>query len=241
VMARRDWVEAAQAALDFLRQNLWCDGRLKASYTHGEARLNGYLDDYAFLLDAVLESMQAGYRETDMAWARELADALLIHFEDTAVGGFFFTSHDHEALLTRPKPGYDHATPSGNGVAAFALQRLGHLLGETAYLDASARCLNVFQGQLAQHPIAYPTLLAVLAESRVPPRVIILRGPAAHVQAWVDQATPRLGVGDLMLALPNGLSLPDALDKPESDEAAAWICCGTSCQPPVSQLADWLD
>lgn len=236
-MARPDWVEAAHAAIDFLHRNLWREGRLLASYKHGEARLNAYLDDYAFLLDALLESMQAGYREADMAWARELADALLMHFEDADAGGFFFTSHDHEALITRPKPGYDSATPSGNGVAAFALQRLGHLLGETRYLDASARCLRVFQAQLTQQPIAYPTLLAVLDESWVPPRVILLRGPAAGLREWTAALMPTLGARDMMLTLPNGLELPDALAKPESDRPAAWICSGTACQPPITALS----
>ncbi|OZA30457.1 MAG: thioredoxin domain-containing protein [Hydrogenophilales bacterium 17-61-9] len=236
VMARPDWVEAAHAAIDFLHQNLWRDGRLLASYQHGEARLNAYLDDYAFLLDALLESMQAGYREADMAWARELADALLLHFEDTDAGGFFFTSHDHEALIARPKTGYDNATPSGNGVAAYALQRLGYLLGETRYLDAGARCLRVFQAQLTQQPIAYPTLLAVLEESRVPPRVILLRGPADALREWAAATMPTLGARDMMLSLPNGLELPDALAKPEPDRPTAWICSGTACQPPVTAL-----
>ncbi|HWR77058.1 MAG TPA: thioredoxin domain-containing protein, partial [Thiobacillus sp.] len=184
VMNRPDWIAATHAALDFLHAKLWRDGRLQASFKHGEARLNAYLDDYAFLLDALLESMQAGYREADMAWARELAEALLAHFEDAEQGGFFFTSHDHEALITRPKPGFDNATPSGNGVAAFALQRLGHLLGEARYLDASTRCLRLFQGHLTQQPIAYPTLLAVLDEALAPPRVILLRGPAAALREW---------------------------------------------------------
>ncbi|MDP2029875.1 MAG: thioredoxin domain-containing protein [Thiobacillus sp.] len=237
VMARPDWVEAAQTAIDFLHQNLWREGRLLASYKHGEARLNGYLDDYAFLLDALLESMQAGYREADMAWARELADALLTHFEDPKQGGFFFTSHDHEALITRPKPGYDNATPSGNGVAAFALQRLGYLLGETRYLDASARCLQVFQAQLTQQPIAYSTLLAVLEESLAPPRAMLLRGPAALLGEWSAALGPTLKAREMALTLPNGLELPDALAKPESDHPAAWICSGASCQPPVSDLS----
>ncbi len=236
VMARPDWIDAAQDAIDFLHRNVWRDGRLLASTKHGEARLNAYLDDYAFLLDALLESLQAGYREADMIWARELADALLMHFEDADAGGFFFTSHDHEALITRPKPGYDNATPSGNGVAAFALQRLGHLLGEARYLDASARCLNVFHAHLLQQPIAYPTLLAVLAESLVPPRVILLRGPASALQAWTRALTPQLGAHDLMLVLPNGLTLPDALAKPAPDRPTAWICSGTACQPPVTDL-----
>ncbi|MBT9589860.1 MAG: thioredoxin domain-containing protein [Thiobacillus sp.] len=241
VMGRPDWIKAAQEAVDFLHQNLWRDGRLLASYKHGEARLNAYLDDYAFLLDALLESMQAGYREADMAWARELADALLTHFEDPEQGGFFFTSHDHEALITRPKPGYDNATPSGNGVAAFALQRLGHLLGETRYLDASARCLRVFQSQLAKQPIAYATLLAVLEESWLPPRVVVLRGPAASLQEWATALMPTLGARDVVLSLPNGLRLPDALAKPESDQPAAWVCSGTSCQPPVIALSALLN
>ncbi|MBT9538392.1 thioredoxin domain-containing protein [Thiobacillus sp.] len=237
VMARADWVDAAQVALDFLHQNLWRDGRLLASYQHGEARLNAYLDDYAFLLDALLESLQARYRETDMAWACALADALLAHFEDTESGGFFFTSHDHETLITRPKPGYDNATPSGNGVAAFALQRLGHLLGEARYLDASARCLRLFQAQLSQQPIAFPTLLAVLDEALAPPRIILLRGPTAALGEWTATLTPQLGPRDLMLTLPHGLKLPTALAKPESAQPAAWVCSGTACLPPVSELS----
>ncbi|WP_296750198.1 thioredoxin domain-containing protein, partial [Thiobacillus sp.] len=241
VMARADWVAAAQAAIDFLRRNLWRDGRLLASFKHGEARLNAYLDDYAFLLDALLETLQAGYREADMGWACELADALLAHFEDAEAGGFYFTSHDHEALIARPKPGYDNATPSGNGVAAFALQRLGHLLGEARYLDASARCLRLFYAHLNQQPIAYPTLLAVLDEALVPPRTILLRGPESALRAWVRALTPKLGARDMLLALPNGLSLPQALAKPEADRPAAWVCSGTACQPPLTDLAGVLE
>ncbi|MDP1644794.1 MAG: thioredoxin domain-containing protein [Thiobacillus sp.] len=237
VMSRPDWVAEAHAALDFLHRNLWRDGRLFASFKHGEARLNAYLDDYAFLLDALLEAMQAGYRAADMAWARELADALLAHFEDPDAGGFFFTSHDHEALISRPKPGYDNATPSGNGVAAFTLQRLGHLLGETRYLDASARCLRLFQGHLTQQPIAYPTLLAVLDEVLAPPRVILLRGPAVALREWAAALNSKLGARDLLLVLPNGWSLPAGLAKPESDHPTAWICSGTACQAPLTELA----
>ena len=238
VMARPDWVNAAQVAIDFLHQNLWREGRLLASYQHGEARLNAYLDDYAYLLDALLETLQSGYRESDMAWAGEIADALLNHFEDADQGGFFFTSHDHETLITRSKPGHDQATPSGNGMAAFSLQRLGHLLGETRYLDASSRCLKLFYPHLIQQPVAYPTLLAVLDEALQPPRVMLLRGPSAELREWAATLIPKLGARDLVLALANGLQLPAALSKPESARPVAWICNGTACQPPVSDLSD---
>jgi uncharacterized protein YyaL (SSP411 family) len=236
IMNRPDWVQAAQAALDFLRARLWQNGRLRASYKNGEARLNAYLDDYAFLLDGVLESLQANYREADLVWAGELADALLTHFEDAEAGGFYFTSHDHEALITRQKPGYDQATPSGNGVAAYALQRLGHLLGQSRYLDAAARALAHFHATLSQQPTACPTLLAVLDEAREPPRIILLRGPASALQPVAAALARTLGPRDLLLALPNGLHLPAALNKPESEQVTAWVCSGNHCQPPLTDL-----
>ena len=134
---REDWRASAQRALDFLCARMWKEGRLLATYKDGRAHLNAYVDDYAFLLAATLEMLQAEFREQDLELATGVADALLDHFEDRGAGGFFFTSHDHEQLILRPKPGHDNATPSGNGVAALALTRLGHLLGETRYLRAA--------------------------------------------------------------------------------------------------------
>ena len=236
VMQRPEWIAAAFDAIDFLHAHLWREGRLLASYKNGVARLNAYLDDYAFLLDALLETLQAKYRPQDMDWARELADALLTHFEDREHGGFYFTSHDHETLIQRPKPGYDNALPSGNGVAAFALHRLGLLLGETRYLTAAERCLRVFYPQILQHPIAYPTLLAVLDETLHSPRVTVLRGPAQQVADWAVALAPQLRKSDIVLRLPNGLVLPEALAKPESTEGTAWICVGANCLPPVTKI-----
>ena len=236
VMNRPDWVREAQAALDFLHTHLWRNGRLLASYKSGEARLNGYLDDYAFLLDALLASLQAGFRQADWDWAHELADALLAHFEDTKAGGFFFTSHDHETLIVRQKPAHDAATPSGNGVAIHALQRLGHLRGEPRYLEAARRGLDGFRAQWRQQPTAYPNLLAALDEALDPPRLILLRGPEASMQPAAARLAPRLGPRDLMFVLPNGMALPTALARPETDAVTAWVCAGAACLAPTTDL-----
>jgi uncharacterized protein YyaL (SSP411 family) len=96
--------------------------------------------------------LQARFRKEDLCFATELADVLLTHFEDRGQGGFFFTRHDHEPLIFRPKPGHDNATPSGNGAAALALQRLGHLAGESRYLEAAQRTLHLFAPQMQKHP-----------------------------------------------------------------------------------------
>ena len=150
VFNRPDWLHSAQQAMDFVRNTLWRDGKLLATYKDGKAHLNAYLDDHAFLLNALLELLQAEYRSADLAFAMQLADALLARFEDKQDGGFFFTSHDHEVLIQRNKIGPDNATPSGNGIAAQALLRLSSLTGETKYAEAAERCLKLFFPALQQ-------------------------------------------------------------------------------------------
>ena len=154
VFERDDWLLSAQRAMDFLRRMMWRHGRLLATAKEGRAHLDAYLDDHAFLLTALLELMQAEFRDHDLAFAVDLADSLLTRFEDPDAGGFFFTAHDHEVLIHRPKTGHDNATPAGNGVAAFALQRLGHLLGEGRYLDAAEKTLRLFWPQITIRRLA---------------------------------------------------------------------------------------
>src|SRR5680860_973597 len=116
-------IASAQRSLDFIRQSLWRDGRLLATFKDGKAHLTAYVDDYAFLIDAALELLQARWRSDELAFACQLADALIDHFEDRTSGGFYFTADDHEPLIQRPKVMADEATPAGNGVAAPALAR----------------------------------------------------------------------------------------------------------------------
>jgi hypothetical protein len=235
VFDQPDWVAAASTAADFLRRELWREDRLLASWKDGQAHLNAYLDDHAFLLDALLELMQARFRIEDLHWARALAETLLERFEDREAGGFFFTSHDHETLIHRPKSGHDNATPSGNGMASLALQRLGHLLGEPRYLEAAERTLKLFYPAMAESPAGFATLLLTLGEALAPPALVILRGPAEALVPW--QARLSGQAGSLVLALPNGLTgLPGILAKPESDTPRAWLCQGTACLAPFDSL-----
>src|SRR6202034_2938246 len=114
VLHRPDLADAAAAAVDFIRHTLWRDGRLLATYKDGRAHLPAYLDDYAFLADALLELLQTRWRSSDLQFARQLTEVLLSQFEDPQSGGFFFTAADHEQLLHRSKTYADDALPSGN-------------------------------------------------------------------------------------------------------------------------------
>ena len=239
IFGRPAWLASARGALQFVRARLWRDGRLLATCKDGRAHLDAYLDDHALLLAALLELMQNEYWSEDMEFALALADALLEHFEDKAQGGFFFTRHDHESLIHRPKPGHDNATPAGNGVAAVALQRLALLSGDTRHAAAAERTLRLFQPQFMRQPGGYATLLEALAEWLTPPRLVLLRGPAGEVVAWQARLGRMSLPGTMTLALPNSLSgLPAALDKPVSDQVNAWVCSGVTCLAPVDSLPE---
>ena len=237
VFERQEWLVSARRAMDCIRGTMWRNGRLLATAKEGRAHLDAYLDDHAFLLAALLELMQSEFRHEDLGFAIELADALLARFEDREAGGFFFTSHDHEALIHRPKSGHDNATPAGNGIAAFALQRLGHLLGDGRYLMAAEKTLRLFWPQMRRSPAGFGSLLRVLEEALTAPDILILRGPADSMKKWRRAlgADPRR----LVLALPNGTAgLPEALAKPESDHVNAWVCRGVTCLAPTANLDD---
>jgi uncharacterized protein YyaL (SSP411 family) len=240
VFGRDEWLASARRALDFLRATLWRqdEGKLLATYKDGRAHLNAYLDDYAFLLDAALEMLQADFRVEDLALARDLADALLERFQDDAAGGFFFTSHDHESLIHRPKPGHDNATPSGSGVAAFALSRLGHLAGEPRYLEAAERCIAVLYPSMQHYPGGFASAVTALEELLAPPTVVVLRGPLPQLRPWLQELAPEYRPTTLVLGIESVThDLPEALDKPTSPgRVNAYVCRGVTCLEPVSRI-----
>jgi uncharacterized protein YyaL (SSP411 family) len=237
VFDRADWIDLAQATMDFLRTQLWRDRVLHATWQAGGARLRGYLDDVAFLLDASIELMQARFRRVDLAFAVELGGALVDQFEDHAAGGFYFTAHDHEPLLHRAKPVEDNATPGGNGVAAFALQRLAQLTGDTGFSAAAQRTLALFAPYLDQAPHAVPSLLAAFEEHLEPPRFVVLRGPDAALAAWQRALARDFDPHRIVVAIPHDVhDLPPPLAHPARNEVDAWLCVGTTCLPPVDSI-----
>jgi uncharacterized protein len=237
VFDREDWIDSASRSVDFVRGTMWRDGALLATYKDGKAHLNAYLDDYAFLLDALIELMQARYRGEDLSFAIGLGDALLTRFEDGAAGGFFFTSHDHEKLIQRPKPAHDNATPSGNAIAARALQRLSHMTGDLRYAEAAERALKVHFSQASQHPAGFSSLLLALAEYLDPPQIVVIRGKAEELGAWQRAFAGEFAAHRLVFALPTGTqNLTAPLAKPSQDTVNAWICKGVTCLAPIADL-----
>ena len=238
VFGRDEWTASARRAFDFIRGTMWRSPRLAATYKDGRAHLNAYLDDYALLIAAAIELLQDEFRSEDLAFAAALAEVLLEQFEDRAAGGFFFTGRDHERLIHRPKPGHDHATPSGNAMAALVLGRLAAVTGEARYARAAERTLELFFPSMREHPGGYAMMAIALEEHLAQPKILVLRGPHETVRAWNRELAREFMSDTVVLPIPGGAAgVPAVLDKPASTgEVNAWLCRGVSCLAPIGDL-----
>jgi uncharacterized protein YyaL (SSP411 family) len=234
---RPDLTTAASDAVEFIRENMFKDGRLLATYKDGKARFPAYLDDYAFLLDALLELMQSNWKTAHLEFAVQIADLMLEHFEDKKEGAFYFTANDHEALIHRSKSLADEAVPSGNGIAAFGLQRLGFLLGDTRYLDAAERTLRNAWQAMEEYPHGHVSLLTALEEYLDHPEIIVIRGETDDIERWRDSAAKLYAPRRMVFAIGSDQTdLPGALAERKSidGDTVAYKCVGTHCELPVT-------
>ncbi len=231
-------IDAAVHAADFLRRHCWRDRALFAAWKDGQARFPAYLDDHAFLLDGLLELMQARFRSEDLAFARDLADALLDRFSDADRGGFWFTAEGQDPPLHRPKSFADDATPAGNGVAAQALARLGWLLGDLRYLEAAEKTLRGGWPSLSRVPQAHTAMLNALDEYLGPGEIVVIRGTGDTVAAWSAALAALYAPRRMIFAIPEAMEgLPEALaTKAARGATVAYICRGPQCSEPIAEL-----
>jgi uncharacterized protein len=238
LLGRADFIDSAARALDFVRRTLWRDGRLLAATKDGRAHLNAYLDDYGFLAAATLELLQARWRTEDLELALALARVIVDQFEDKIDGGFYFTSHDHEHLVHRPKPAADEAVPSGNGIGTQVLIRLGYLLGDSDLLRAAERAIQAHYPRIARYPSAYGALIIALEEYLHPPATIVLRGAPDRLNEWQARLREIYVPQRLIVAIPDDAGpLPGVLvERKSMAPATAYVCSGHVCQPPVTRF-----
>jgi uncharacterized protein YyaL (SSP411 family) len=175
VLDESRFTTAAARAADFLITKLRTpEGRLLHVFKDGVARLAAYLDDYACAIDALAEVYQSTGEPRYLEFACELADDLIERFTDESTGGFFYTAHDHEPLIARSKDLHDNATPSGNGMAAYALLRLARLCGRHEFETAGRRTLEMLSGEMAHTTMGEGQALLALDDLLGPAYELVL-------------------------------------------------------------------
>ena len=249
VLGRDDYLDAARACAEFIWTKMRdAEGRLLRTYNNGQAKLNAYLEDHAFLVEALLALYEATFEVRWFDIARETADAMIERFGDPERGGFFTTSTDHEELIVRRKDVDDHPIPSGNAAAAYGLLRLAALTGERTYEEHAEGVFRLLGRVAATHPQAVAHLLRAIDFHLSPVREVALVAPAAG-----DGLVPLAAVvrSELRphLVLAGG---PEGSERPElmlerravDGRAAAYVCERFACRAPVTepdQLAAALD
>jgi uncharacterized protein YyaL (SSP411 family) len=249
VLQREDYLDAARASADFLLRELRTDdGRLLRTWKDGRAHLAGYLEDHAYLVEALLTLYEATFEAHWFVAARALADVTIAHFADDERSGFFSTADDHEQLVARRKDLEDTPIPSGNSAMALGLLRLARLTGESTYEERARGTIALLHPIAARHPLAFAQLLQavgfLLADDVR--EVAIVGDPAAAaplVRVVRDAFRPHLvlaggnGSDDQPVPLLTGR-------QPVDDRPAAYVCERFACQAPVTDpeaLASMLD
>jgi uncharacterized protein YyaL (SSP411 family) len=237
---------AAEAAATFILENMRdADGRLLHSFKDGRARINAFLDDYACFIDGLVELYQATFDPRWLTAAVELAEQMIARFADADHGGFFYTPSDHEQLIARSKDTQDNATPSGNGMAATALLKLGRLTGRTDLEEQGFRTLKALSGLLGEHPRAAAQALIALDFHLGPAHEIVLvDGSDPHeTDAALAQLSARFLPRKVVARRPAGVAdadLPPVLQPllqgrtATSPALTAYVCDHGACKLPVS-------
>ena len=235
VLGRDDYLEAARSGAEFVLRDLRDgDGRLLRTYKDSEARLNAYLEDHAFLLDALLTLYETTFEARWFEAAQELADTMIARFGDPERGGFYSTSDDHEQLIARRKEIGDHPIPSGNSAAALALLRLEALSGERSYGEQAEGVLRLFAKAAPRQPDAFAHLLRALDFQLAPTKEVALIGDDLGELAAVVRSGYRPHL--VLAGGPEGSEVPPLLaGRAQIDgRTAAYVCEHFACQAPVT-------
>jgi uncharacterized protein len=243
VLARSDYLDAARECAEFVLIALrGPDGRLRRSWKDGAAPIAGFLEDHAYLADALLVLYEATFEQRWFDAARETADAMIERFADPDRGGFFTTATDGEELIARRKDVDDHPIPSGNSAAAYSLLRLAALTGEREYERHAVSVFRLFHRVAAEHPHAVAHLLRGLDFHLSPTREVALVAPVGEngLGELAGVVRSRLRPHLVLAGGPEGTASPELMRERTAVEgrAAAYVCEHFACRQPVTRAEE---
>ncbi|MGC9516728.1 MAG: thioredoxin domain-containing protein [Methanomicrobiales archaeon] len=240
--------KTAVEAADFILENMYRDGRLIHRYRHGEATVNGNLDDYAFFIWGLLELFETTFNPKYLKTALELNENLIKHFWDEENGGFYFTSDEEEKILVRKKESYDSAIPSGNSVAMINLLKIALLTEKNEYFKRATAIEKTFSAKINRSPTAHTQLLMGLDFKMGPNYEIVIAGnPQSQDTRNMLQVIYQNFLPNKSLILRSAEKLSTDLKelsntltakKPLNNKATAYICTMGTCKNPTTSIKE---
>ena len=234
----------AERNASFIRENLWQNGRLLHTWKDGHARIDGMLEDYAYLGLGLVELFKLTGDIAHLHWARDLMQGIVNEFRDEDSGGFFETSANAEKLLLRQKSWFDAATPSGNGAAALLALWLSRYYSRTDWEDLATEVLRQTADMMAGAPTGFGTLWQCVEFLLAPHQELVITGDAV-ARAPLEEAIagyflPFIAIGPTS----SGDGLPMFEGREPREVALAYLCENMACRSPAAtaeEIAAQLD
>ena len=244
ILDRPDYAEVAKQNAKFLIDNLVKDGRLLRTYKDGQAKLNGYLEDYAFLIDGLLALHEVSFDQRWLAEAIELGNVMVELFWDEAEGQFYDTGTDHEELVVRPRDVSDNAIPSGSSMATDVMLRLAVITGDPELERRAATGLRSVRDLMARVPAGAGHWLSALDFYLSSAKEIVIVGEVgdSETKALVSEVYRHYLPNRVFLGLDGDNALEDvplleARDK-IGESPTAYVCQNYVCNLPVTEAGE---
>jgi hypothetical protein len=242
IFERSDYMEAARRNARFVLENLRRDRLLLRTYKDGQAKLNGYLEDYSFMAFGLLMLYEATGELEWLEEAQGITERMIEEFWDEEQGGFYYTGSSHEELIVRSKDYFDNATPSGNSVAADVLLRLGLLTGREDYPRKAVTIFRLLRDAVERYPSAFGRLLCALDFYLSTPKEIAVIGSldSEDTQKLLREVWKRYLPNKAVALSTEGDAraaefVPLLRERTALDgRATAYVCEHYTCQRPVT-------
>lgn len=234
------YLNAAKDCLSFIEQNLFVNEKLLRTYKNGIAKIDGYLEDYSYFINALLDVFEIEPDQKYLTLSIKLGHHLVGHFWDSENNNFFMTSDDHEKLIIRPKSNYDLSLPSGNSVSAFVMLRLYHLSQEPTFLEITTKIMESQAQIAAENPFGFGYLLNTISMYIQKPQeiTVINTENSEIIQSLLLDYLPN----SIMITIKNSSQLENLSEYPFfagksfEDKTSVFVCKDFTCSLPLHTL-----
>ena len=234
------YLNAAKDCISFIEQNLFVNEKLLRTYKNGIAKIDGYLEDYSYFINALLDVFEIEPDQKYLTLSIKLGHHLVEHFWDSENNNFFMTSDDHEKLIIRPKSNYDLSLPSGNSVSAFVMLRLYHLSQEPTFLEITTKIMESQAQIAAENPFGFGYLLNTISMYIQKPQeiTVINTENSEIIQSLLLDYLPN----SIMITIKNSSQLENLSEYPFfagksfEDKTSVFVCKDFTCSLPLHTL-----